>query len=211
MADASRSLVLGPKILEQDRPELDQPQGCLAPGDDGVHAGAVAVVGADAAVAVTVERGCVMSRSGSLVRRRSDRRTTLPRPASHLPLFNASGRQGRDGGTSSEARVVRSRGAVVWPSIGSESAAPRGISGEFASSWPQAARCHGRRDQGRPGSARGGCHIPSGSPTGGSNSIGVRRPRSTAPARRAREAWPRSRRPGSRSIGAWSASARPMP
>ena len=29
----------------------------LAPGDDGVHAGAVAVVGADAAVAVAVEGG----------------------------------------------------------------------------------------------------------------------------------------------------------
>jgi hypothetical protein len=44
------------EILEQDRSELDQAQGRLAPGDDGVHAGTVAVVGTDAAVAVAVER-----------------------------------------------------------------------------------------------------------------------------------------------------------
>ena len=43
------------QVLEQDRPELDEPQGGLAPGDDGVHAGAVRVVGADAAVAVAVK------------------------------------------------------------------------------------------------------------------------------------------------------------
>ena len=47
------------EVLEQDRTELDQPEGRLAPGDDGVHAGAIAVVGADAAVAITVERGRV--------------------------------------------------------------------------------------------------------------------------------------------------------
>ena len=55
----TRPLVAGLEVLEQDRTELDQPQGRLAPGDDGVHAGAVAVVGADAAVAVTVEGGGV--------------------------------------------------------------------------------------------------------------------------------------------------------
>ena len=47
--------VAGLEVLEQDRAELDEAQGRLAPGDDGVHAGAVAVVGADAAIAVTVE------------------------------------------------------------------------------------------------------------------------------------------------------------
>ena len=57
---ARRPLVLrDPEVLEQDRTELDQPQGRLAPDDDGVHAGTVAVVGADAAVAVAVERGGV--------------------------------------------------------------------------------------------------------------------------------------------------------
>jgi hypothetical protein len=43
------------EVLEQDRTELDESEGRLAPGDDGVHAGTVAVVGADAAVAIAVE------------------------------------------------------------------------------------------------------------------------------------------------------------
>ncbi len=43
------------EVLEQNRAELNKAQGRLAPGDDGVHAGAVAVGGADAAIAVTVE------------------------------------------------------------------------------------------------------------------------------------------------------------
>jgi hypothetical protein len=47
------------EILEQDRTELDQSEGRLAPGDDGVHAGTVAVVGADAAVAVAIEGRCI--------------------------------------------------------------------------------------------------------------------------------------------------------
>jgi len=51
------------EILEQDRTELDQSEGRLAPGDDGVHAGAVGVVGTDATVAITVERRRVAARS----------------------------------------------------------------------------------------------------------------------------------------------------
>jgi hypothetical protein len=47
------------EILEQDRTELDESEGRLAPGDDGVHAGAVAVVGADPAVAIAVQGGRV--------------------------------------------------------------------------------------------------------------------------------------------------------
>jgi hypothetical protein len=43
------------EVGEQHRPELDQPEGCLAPGDDGVHARAVGVVGADTAVAIAVK------------------------------------------------------------------------------------------------------------------------------------------------------------
>ncbi len=54
MAEIS-TLVAHPEVLKQDGSELDQPKGRLAPGDDGVHAGTVAVVGADTAVAVTVE------------------------------------------------------------------------------------------------------------------------------------------------------------
>ena len=64
------------QVLEQDRAQLDDAQRGLAPGDDGVHAGTVAVVGADAAVAVAVERRGVTARTGSHARRRSDRRTT---------------------------------------------------------------------------------------------------------------------------------------
>jgi hypothetical protein len=52
-----------PEVLQQDRTELDQPGGRLAPGDDGVHAGTVAVVRADAAVAITVECVCVRTSS----------------------------------------------------------------------------------------------------------------------------------------------------
>jgi hypothetical protein len=50
-----RPLVPGLEVLQQDRTELDESEGRLAPGDDGVHAGTVRVVGAHAAVAVTVE------------------------------------------------------------------------------------------------------------------------------------------------------------
>ena len=56
VADGGRvHLVPALEILEQDRAELDQAEGRFAPGDDGVDAGAVAIVRADAAVAVTVE------------------------------------------------------------------------------------------------------------------------------------------------------------
>src|SRR5206468_12447965 len=50
------------EVLQQDRAELDEAKGRLAPGDDGVHAGTVRVVGADAAVAVTVESCRVAAR-----------------------------------------------------------------------------------------------------------------------------------------------------
>jgi hypothetical protein len=59
----SSSLVPCLEVLEEDRSELDEPQGGLAPGDDGVHARTIAVMGADAAVPVTVECGCVTARS----------------------------------------------------------------------------------------------------------------------------------------------------
>ena len=58
MADVS-TLVPALEILEQDRAELDESEGRLAPGDDGVHAGAVAVVGTDTAVAIAVKGGGV--------------------------------------------------------------------------------------------------------------------------------------------------------
>jgi hypothetical protein len=43
------------ELAKQDRPELDEAQGALAPGDDGVHAGTVAVVRTRPAIAITVE------------------------------------------------------------------------------------------------------------------------------------------------------------
>jgi hypothetical protein len=43
------------EILEQERAQLDEPQGRLAPGDDGVHAGTVAVVWTDATVAIAIQ------------------------------------------------------------------------------------------------------------------------------------------------------------
>jgi hypothetical protein len=58
-----RPLVPDLEILEKDRAKLDQPEGRLAPGDDGVHAGTVGVVRADAAVSVTVESGRIAARS----------------------------------------------------------------------------------------------------------------------------------------------------
>ena len=64
VADGGRfHLVPGLQILEQDRAQLDEAQRRLAPGDDGVHAGAVRVVRADATVAVAVERGGVAARA----------------------------------------------------------------------------------------------------------------------------------------------------
>ena len=63
VADGGRvHLVPDPQILEQDWPQLDESQGRLASGDDGVHAGTVAVVGANAAVAIAIERRCVAAR-----------------------------------------------------------------------------------------------------------------------------------------------------
>ena len=58
VADGGRfHLVPGLQILEQDRAQFDEAQRGLASGDDGVDAGAIAIVGTDAAVAITVE-GC---------------------------------------------------------------------------------------------------------------------------------------------------------
>jgi hypothetical protein len=56
------TLVATPDVLQQDRAELDEANCALAPGDDGVHTGTVAVVGADAAVAVTIEGGGIAAR-----------------------------------------------------------------------------------------------------------------------------------------------------
>ena len=56
-------LVPGLQILEQDGAQLDEPERRLATGDDGVDAGAIAVVGTDTTVAVTVESGRIAAGS----------------------------------------------------------------------------------------------------------------------------------------------------
>ena len=64
VADGGRfHLVPGLQILEQDRAQLDEPQCRLASGDYGVHARAIAVVWADATVAVAVQRRGVAART----------------------------------------------------------------------------------------------------------------------------------------------------
>ena len=63
VADGGRvHLVPDPQILEQDWPQLNEPQCRLATGDDGVDARAVAVVRADAAVAIAIEGRRVTAR-----------------------------------------------------------------------------------------------------------------------------------------------------
>ena len=105
VADGGRvHLVPDLEILEQQRPQLDEPQGRLAPRDDGVHAGTVAIVGTDAAVAVAIQRGGVTARCGSRARTRSDRRTRRPRPASRTPsLRNDAGHWRLGAGAGSAA------------------------------------------------------------------------------------------------------------
>jgi len=64
VADGGRfHLVPGLQILEQDRAQFDEAQRGLASGDDGVHAWAIRVVGADTTVAVAVEGRGVTARS----------------------------------------------------------------------------------------------------------------------------------------------------
>ena len=79
VADGGRfHLVPGLQILEQDRAQLDEAQRSLASGDDGVHAGTISVVGADAAVAVTVEcRGVTARPAVSLAGDEIDERCFL--------------------------------------------------------------------------------------------------------------------------------------
>lgn len=58
VADGGRvHLVPDLEILEQQRSQLDEPQCRLAPCDDGVHAGAIAVMRTDTAIAIAVQ-GC---------------------------------------------------------------------------------------------------------------------------------------------------------
>ncbi len=67
-----------PEVLQQDRTKLDQPQRCLAPGDDGVHAGTVRIVRTDSTVSVAIECGRVAARpTVALARDQVDERCFL--------------------------------------------------------------------------------------------------------------------------------------
>jgi hypothetical protein len=84
-------LVASLDVLEQDRTELDQAKGRLAPGDDGVDARTVAVVGAYAAVAITVEcRGVAARPAVPLTGNQIDERRFLG--LLHKSLFSLYGR-----------------------------------------------------------------------------------------------------------------------
>ena len=99
------------------RAQLDEPQRRLAPGDDGVHAGAVAVVGTDAAVAVAVERGRVTARAAvALAGDQIDERRFLGL-LHGLPLLAAGHGCGFGLGTGLPGELERSGVAGFGPSI----------------------------------------------------------------------------------------------
>jgi hypothetical protein len=79
VADGGRvHLVPALEILQQDRAQLDESQRSLASGDDGVHAGTISVVRADAAIAVTVQgRGVTARPAVSLASDEIDERCFL--------------------------------------------------------------------------------------------------------------------------------------
>ena len=95
------------QVVEQDRSELDQPQGRFAPGDDGVHAGTVAVVRADAAVAVAVERGGIAARAAiALAGNQIDKRRFLGLLHISLSLSGAKSGWARDVGAWPSATLT---------------------------------------------------------------------------------------------------------
>jgi hypothetical protein len=124
MADAS-TLVPDPQILEQDWPQLDESQGRLASGDDGVHAGTVAVMGADAAVAVAIEGSGVAAGSAvTLAGDEIDERCFLGL-LHGLPLFvRGQGERGLGALTVPGARAAQNGG--FWHSIRGQSPIAKG-------------------------------------------------------------------------------------
>ena len=116
VADGGRvHLVPDPQILEQDWPQLDESQGRLASGDDGVHAGTVAVVGTDAAVAVAIEgRGVTAAPTVTLAGDEIDERCFLGL-LHGLPLCAGQGERGLGALTVPGARAAQNGG--FWHSI----------------------------------------------------------------------------------------------
>jgi hypothetical protein len=152
-------LAPGLEILEQDRPQLDEPESRLAPCDDGVHAGAVAVVRADATVAIAVQCGGVTT--GPTVPFAGDEidECCVLGLLHGLPLITALG-TGR-GGWGVPCRWTRAvRGDRTWHSIGGRSPSAKRVLSE--------APCSGRNIRGgrRPAAggrpARGTSRVPVG-------------------------------------------------
>ena len=169
VADGGRvHLVPALEILEQDGAQLDEPQRRLAPSDDGVHAWTVAVVRADPAVAVTIERRGVTARSAvPLAGDQIDERGVLGL-LHGLPLTTTLG-TGRGAGSDSRMGLGRP------PSTGLA---------QYTRPIPQ--RQEGNR-AGRPGDRARTDVVPTGSRRSGSRSPGRRaRARRRPPARSCR-------------------------
>ncbi len=190
-------LVPGLQILEQDRAQLDETQRGLAPGDYGVHAGTIAVVRADPAVAVTVKCRCITARPAvTLTGDQIDERCFLGL-LHGLPLYVL----GKGGWGPVRGRALGPGG----PEFGRVLAQYTGPNPYRQGGKSFLVRV-GHRLRPPPGSAPGRHPWPR---SRGDASVRCRRrPRSSAPALRVRARW---HRPGGvgHSRSGWSGSANP--
>jgi hypothetical protein len=121
----TRPLVPALEILEQDGAQLDEAQRGLAPGDDGVHAGAVAVVRTHATVAVTVEgSGITAVPAIALARDEIDERGILGLLQRTPSICGAGHERGGLGDLPEDASGPVSAG---WPSIGGQAFRAKGV------------------------------------------------------------------------------------
>ena len=106
----TRPLVPGLEILEHDGAQLDEPQRGLAPGDDGVHAGAVAVVRTHATIAVAIEgRRIAAGPAIALTRDEIDERGILGLLQRTPSICNAGHERGGGWETRRRTQAVRDR------------------------------------------------------------------------------------------------------
>ncbi len=99
------------QVLQQDRPELDHAQRALATGYDGVHAGTIPVVRADAAITVTVKAGSVAALAAVALTRNQIEETLFCDLRPHDTLAAAIHRcRTPSGGTSRVANGTPERG-----------------------------------------------------------------------------------------------------
>src|SRR6185436_4181623 len=167
----TRPLVPALEILEQDRAQLDEPQRGLAPGDDGVHTGAIAVVRTHATVAITVEgRRITAVPAIALARDEIDERGILGL-LQRTPSICSAGHE-RGGGWETCREDASGPGSAGWPSIGGQPSSAKGVvrSGRDLGSpvSPRATPRRRNRRRGRPARGRwrptdGGRRAPAGS------------------------------------------------